>query len=126
MFKSSKSGGSKNFKGSSGSRGGAGGSRNFRGGKDGRDSRDSRDSKGGAGKKRPFNNRQRTTVKFQMPKDAVIDYKELELLKKYISDRGKIFSRRFSGVTAKQQRELCTAIKQARFLGLLTSGSAQG
>jgi len=44
---------------------------------------------------------------------AKIDYKDVELLRKYITERGKILPRRITGLTAKQQRALTTAIKQA-------------
>ncbi len=47
------------------------------------------------------------------------DYKEPEVLKKYISDQGKILKRQRSGVCAKHQRKLALAIKHARFLALL-------
>ncbi len=48
-----------------------------------------------------------------------IDYKDVEILKRFINPSGKIMSRRRTGVTAKNQRKLATAIKNARFLGLL-------
>jgi len=48
-----------------------------------------------------------------------IDYKDIPRLRKYVSDRGKIEPRRRSGVCAKHQRRLATAIKRARFLALL-------
>ncbi len=47
------------------------------------------------------------------------DYKEFEVLKKFVSDRGKILSRTRSGVCAKHQRILAKAIKQARHLAFL-------
>lgn len=47
------------------------------------------------------------------------DYKEPEVLKKYISDQGKILKHFRTGVCAKHQRKLSKAIKQARFLALL-------
>ncbi|PJA50003.1 30S ribosomal protein S18 [Candidatus Shapirobacteria bacterium CG_4_9_14_3_um_filter_39_13] len=47
------------------------------------------------------------------------DYKEPEMLKKYLSDQGKIVKHLRTGVCAKHQRKLATAIKQARFLALL-------
>jgi len=50
----------------------------------------------------------------QMP-----DYKKPDNLKKYISDQGKILKHLRTGVCAKHQRKLSTAIKQARFLALL-------
>lgn len=64
-------------------------------------------------------------TKYILPADAKIDYKNLPLLQKYVTERGKIVSRRISGVSAKQQRELTQAIKRAKFLGLLTSGSSR-
>lgn len=48
-----------------------------------------------------------------------IDYKDVALLKKYISERGKILPRRVTGTSAKAQRKLTTAIKRARNLALL-------
>lgn len=49
----------------------------------------------------------------------VIDYKKPVLLKQYVSERGKILPRRFTGNCAKHQREISTAIKMARQLALL-------
>jgi small subunit ribosomal protein S18 len=48
-----------------------------------------------------------------------IDYKDLEILKKFLNPSGKIVSHRKSGVTSKNQRALAQAVKRARFLGLL-------
>lgn len=48
-----------------------------------------------------------------------IDYKDVEILKKFLNPNGKIMSHRRTGVTAKNQRELTKAVKYARFLGLL-------
>jgi len=48
-----------------------------------------------------------------------IDYKDAELLRKFMTDRGKILSRRYTGVTSKQQREVKRAIRRARVMGLL-------
>ncbi|MBF8173454.1 30S ribosomal protein S18 [Streptomyces olivaceus] len=48
-----------------------------------------------------------------------IDYKDTDLLRKFISDRGKIRSRRVTRVTAQQQRQLARAIKNAREMALL-------
>lgn len=50
---------------------------------------------------------------------TVIDYKDPDQLKRFITDRGKIIPRRISGATAKQQRQICKSIKRARYLGLL-------
>ena len=48
-----------------------------------------------------------------------IDYKDTNLLRKFISDRGKIRARRVTGVTSQQQRQLAKAIKNAREMALL-------
>ncbi|AIM24320.1 30S ribosomal protein S18 [Melissococcus plutonius] len=48
-----------------------------------------------------------------------IDYKDIELLKRFISERGKILPRRVTGTSAKNQRKLTIAIKRARIMGLL-------
>lgn len=48
-----------------------------------------------------------------------IDYKDVRLLRRYISERGKIVPSRITAVSAKPQRDLAKAIKRARFLGLL-------
>ena len=48
-----------------------------------------------------------------------IDYKDVKLLQRFTSERGKIVPSRITAVSAKKQRELAQAIKRARFLGLL-------
>lgn len=48
-----------------------------------------------------------------------IDYKDVELLRKFITERGKILPRRITSLTARQQRELTRSIKYARLLALL-------
>lgn len=48
-----------------------------------------------------------------------IDYKDVRLLQRYISERGKIVPARITAVSAKNQRKLAQAIKRARFLALL-------
>lgn len=60
-----------------------------------------------------------------LPKDFKIEYKNFAALQKFITDRGKISSRRGTGFNAKDQRRLCDAIKMARFLALLPSGSVK-
>ncbi len=49
-----------------------------------------------------------------------IDYKDIPLLEKYISERGKIVPSRITGISVKNQRALATAIKRARYLALLS------
>lgn len=51
--------------------------------------------------------------------ELVFDYKNPQLLKNYITDRGKIVPARVSGLSARQQRQLTRAIKRARILALL-------
>ncbi|MCI7404157.1 MAG: 30S ribosomal protein S18 [Pyramidobacter sp.] len=48
-----------------------------------------------------------------------VDYKDVERLKKYVSERGKIIPRRVTGNCAKHQRQLTVAVKRARFMALL-------
>lgn len=52
-------------------------------------------------------------------KTLVIDYKNPQLLKAFLTDRGKIVPARISGVTARQQRQITRAVKRARMLALL-------
>lgn len=54
----------------------------------------------------------------------VIDYKDVNLLRKFISDRGKIRARRVTGVTVQEQRKIAMAIKNAREVALLPYSSA--
>ena len=61
----------------------------------------------------------RKVCRFCTDKVPVIDYKDLQTLRSYISDRGKIMPRRISGVCASHQRELNTAIKRARNIALI-------
>jgi small subunit ribosomal protein S18 len=49
----------------------------------------------------------------------VINYKNVDLLRRFITEQGKILPRRLTGVTAKEQRHLAKAVKQARILGFL-------
>nr|WP_245240947.1 30S ribosomal protein S18 [Streptomyces spiramenti] len=48
-----------------------------------------------------------------------IDYKDTDLLRRFVSDRGKIRSRRLTGLTVQQQREIARAVKTAREMALL-------
>ena len=52
-------------------------------------------------------------------RSSYIDYKDTTLLRKFISDRGKIRARRVTGVSSQQQREIAKAIKNAREMALL-------
>jgi small subunit ribosomal protein S18 len=73
---------------------------------------------GGGGGRRPFF-RRRKTCPFTGTNAPKIDYKDVRLLQRYVSERGKIVPSRITAVSAKKQRELAQAIKRARFLGLL-------
>ena len=55
-----------------------------------------------------------------------IDYKDIELLRKFVTERGKILPRRITGLTCKQQRDLTQAIKRARILAMLPFVNKEG
>jgi small subunit ribosomal protein S18 len=74
-------------------------------------------SRGGA-VRRPFF-RRRKSCPFSGPNAPTIDYKDVKLLQRFISERGKIVPSRITAVSAKKQRELSQTIKRARYLGLL-------
>lgn len=56
---------------------------------------------------------------FCADKNLVIDYKDSDKLKKYVSEKGKILPRRVTGLCAKHQREMTLAVKRARHIALL-------
>ena len=72
---------------------------------------------GSSMKRRPMRRRKKVCV--FCGKDNVIDYKDTNKLKRYISERGKILPRRITGNCAKHQRALTVAIKRARHLALM-------
>jgi|SRR5258708_24403250 small subunit ribosomal protein S18 len=88
--------------GGSGGSGGAEGGRGF----------------GAGGGRRPFF-RRRKSCPFSAPNAPKIDYKDIKLLQRFLSERGKIVPSRITAVSTKKQRELAQAIKRARFLALL-------
>jgi small subunit ribosomal protein S18 len=63
--------------------------------------------------------RRRKSCPFSGTDAQAIDYKDIKLLQRYISERGKIVPSRITAVSNKKQREMATAIKRARFLALL-------
>lgn len=63
--------------------------------------------------------RRRKYCRFTAEKIAEVDYKDVELLKSFITETGKIIPSRITGTKARYQRQLATAIKLARFLALL-------
>ena len=84
----------------------------------GADRGDRRERGGRQQSRRPFF-RRRKSCPFSGPHAPKIDYKDVKLLQRFVSERGKIVPSRISAVSTLKQRELAQAIKRARFLGLL-------
>ena len=63
--------------------------------------------------------RRRKVCQFCAEKGSEIDYKDVETLKKFVTERGKILPKRITGTCAMHQRELTRAIKRARIVALL-------
>ncbi|MCB1801001.1 MAG: 30S ribosomal protein S18 [Gammaproteobacteria bacterium] len=63
--------------------------------------------------------RRRKFCRFSADGVAEIDYKDLNMLKQYVSESGKIVPSRITGTSAKYQRQLADAVKRARYLALL-------
>ena len=63
--------------------------------------------------------RRRKFCRFSAEKVVEIDYKDLDTLKQYVSETGKIVPSRITGTSSKYQRQLATAIKRSSFLELL-------
>jgi small subunit ribosomal protein S18 len=63
--------------------------------------------------------RRRKRIVYRFTENELVDYKDIALLRKFMSDRGKIRSRRVTGLSEKRQREVATAIKNAREMALL-------
>lgn len=63
--------------------------------------------------------RRKKVCLFCSEEGKAIDYKDVATLRKYVSERGKILPRRVTGTCAKHQREITTAIKRARHIGLM-------
>jgi small subunit ribosomal protein S18 len=83
-----------------------------------RDKRDKRDKKTDKANTRG-NFRRRKFCRFTAEGVTEIDYKDIQTLKNYILDTGKIVPSRITGTRSRYQRQLATAIKRARFLALL-------
>ena len=88
------------------------------GGRGGEGRGEGRPAGGAGGGRRPFF-RRRKSCPFSGPNAPKIDYKDVKLLGRFISERGKIVPSRITAVSNKKQRLLAQAIKRARFLGLL-------
>jgi len=73
---------------------------------------------GEGGQRRPFFRRKKTCP-FSGANAPKIDYKDVKLLQRFISERGKIVPSRITAVSNKKQRLLANAIKRARFMALL-------
>ena len=73
---------------------------------------------GRGGARRPFF-RRRKSCPFSGPHAPKIDYKDVKLLQRFVSERGKIVPSRITAVSTKNQRALANAIKRARFMALL-------
>lgn len=70
------------------------------------------------GGRRPFFRRKKSCP-FSGPNAPTIDYRDVRLLQRFLTERGKIVPSRISAVSAKKQRALAQAIKRARHIGLL-------
>jgi small subunit ribosomal protein S18 len=81
-------------------------------------------------RRRPELTAKKKRAVYKFSDGEAVDYKDIALLRKFMSDRGKIRSRRVTGLTPKRQREVAMAIKNAREMALLPytayrSGSPQ-
>ena len=77
-----------------------------------------------AEKRRPAGGMRRKKVcQFCADKDLKIDYKDAKLLKKFVTERGKILPRRVTGTCAIHQRDITTAVKRARIVAILPYGA---
>ena len=76
------------------------------------------EGRGAQARRRPMHRRKKVCA-YCADKNAVIDYKDVARLKKFVSERGKILPRRITGTCAKHQRKLTTAIKRARHVALM-------
>jgi small subunit ribosomal protein S18 len=67
----------------------------------------------------PFSSKKKKTCPFAAAGIKQVDYKDVETLKRFITERGKILPRRITGVAARFQNKLVNAIKRARYMALL-------
>ncbi len=71
-------------------------------------------------RRRPSDDRgRRKRIVYRFKENEFVDYKDVALLRKFMSDRGKIRSRRVTGLNEKRQHQVATAIKNAREMALL-------
>jgi small subunit ribosomal protein S18 len=90
----------------------------YAGNREGREGRGERAGGAQDGARRPFFRRKKTCP-FSGANAPKIDYKDVKLLQRFISERGKIVPSRITAVSNKKQRILANAIKRARFMALL-------
>ena len=76
-----------------------------------------KDDKKGSSSRTLF--KRRKFCRFTAEKIAEVDYKDLNILKEFISENGKLIPARITGTKARYQRQLSTAVKRARYLALL-------
>lgn len=69
----------------------------------------------------PKDYKKKKTCYFSANRIEYIDYKDAHLLKRFLTDRGKILPRRITGVSARYQRQLKTAVKRARAMGIIAA-----
>ena len=79
------------------------------------DARNRRNSKND----KPYRRPRKKVCNFCVDKIDEIDYKDVEKLKRYVSDKGKILPRRVTGTCAKHQRHVAQEVKRARFMGFV-------
>ena len=70
-------------------------------------------------RRRPEMNGKKKRIVHKFREEDIVDYKDVALLRKFMSDRGKIRSRRVTGLSPKRQKEVAMAIKNAREMALL-------
>ncbi len=70
-------------------------------------------------RRRPEMNPKKKRIVHKFKESDVVDYKDVSLLRKFMSDRGKIRSRRITGLSPRRQKEVSMAIKNAREMALL-------
>ena|SRR5687768_18169098 len=87
--------------------------------------RDRRGSKKGPSKKTTVRKGKKKYCQFCADKTKYIDYKDIALLRKYLSERGKIRARRVTGNCSQHQRLVATAVKNAREMALLPFSSRE-
>lgn len=86
------------------------------------DERDFRGSRSGPRRRRPFSGggpRRSRVCYFCTERIKHIDYKDTDVLRRFVTERGQIRSRRKTSLCAKHQRRLAAAVKRARFMALL-------